>query len=104
MRYHSPSDSPFAKDAKSMVMRYFVEEERGQRALLPQIIRSRCMRDAGRKTPEKARSAGLQKGSEAKPLVNTLFMMFNSRYRGTTVDRIIAPILSSEGLVECTIF
>lgn len=62
------------------------------------------MRDAGRKTPEKAQGKELQKDSGTKPLVNTLFMMFNSRYRGTTVNRIIAPIHSSEGLVECTIF
>lgn len=58
----------------------------------------------GEKHQKRHEAQNLLKDFEAKPLVNTLFMMFNSRYPGTTVNRIIAPIPSCEGLVECTIF
>jgi hypothetical protein len=49
------------------------------------------MQNAGRKTPEKAKDAKILEGSKVKPLVSTLFMMFNSRYRGKTVNRINCP-------------
>ncbi len=40
----------------------------------------------------------------AKSLFNTLFMMFNSRYRDAPDHTQCRPHPPSEGLVECTIF
>jgi len=52
---------------------------------------SHCIQDAGRKTPEKIISAEFIQDSSLKSLFNTLFMMFNSRYRGGIVHRISPP-------------
>jgi hypothetical protein len=49
------------------------------------------MQDAGWKTPEKAISVEFLQDSETKSLFNTLFMMFNSRYRGETVHKVMPP-------------
>jgi len=63
-----------------------------------------CIQDAGRKTSEKILSAEFREDSASKSLFDTLFMMFNSRYRGNTIPAECRPHSPSEGLVECTIF
>jgi len=60
------------------------------------------MQHAGWKTPEKAISVELLQDSGEKSLFNTLFMMFNSRYRGNTFHTVL-PQPPSKGLAECTI-
>jgi hypothetical protein len=50
-------------------------------------VKSLCIQDAGRKTSEKIISAEFREDSSSKPLFNTLFMMFNSRYRGVLFPR-----------------
>jgi hypothetical protein len=50
-----------------------------------------CMQHAGWKTSEKAISVELLQDFTLKSLFNTLFMMFNSRYQGFTVHRVLAP-------------
>ncbi len=49
-----------------------------------------CMQHAGWKTSEKAISVELLQDFVLKSLFNTLFMMFNSRYQGTTFQRFLA--------------
>jgi hypothetical protein len=49
-----------------------------------------CMQHAGWKTSEKAISVELLQDFTSKSLFNTLFMMFNSRYQGKTVHRVLA--------------
>jgi hypothetical protein len=48
-----------------------------------------CMQHAGWKTPEKAISVELLQDFSSKSLFNTLFMMFNSRYQGVTVHKVL---------------
>ena len=47
------------------------------------------MQHAGWKTPEKAISVELLQDFAMKSLFNTLFMMFNSRYQGFTVHKVL---------------
>jgi hypothetical protein len=49
------------------------------------------MQHAGWKTPEKAISVELLQDFTAKSLFNTLFMMFNSRYRGKNLQQGLTP-------------
>jgi len=63
------------------------------------------MQHAGWKTSEKAISVELLHGLQdfaLKSLFNTLFMMFNSRYKGFTIYR-VCPQPPDKGLAECTI-
>ncbi len=60
-----------------------------------------CTQDAGRKTPEKAQGCEFTEDFMAKSLVNTLFMMFNSRYQDMVRNsRTFVPIHPSEGLLR----